>query len=560
MSGYYDLGSHTRAISTSSPEAQLWFDRGLNWTYGFNHEEAVRCFEKAIEFDPDCAMAHWGVAYAAGPNYNRAWDRFDAVSLARMATTTHAAISRAAELREKAGPAEQALIEALQARYQAPEPLPDVEDFAAWNDDYAAAMRNVYRDYGDDLDITALFAEALMNRTPWLLWDLKAAAPASGADTLEAMEALERALETPESRTHPGVLHMYIHLMEMSPFPERALKACDRLRGLVPDAGHLEHMATHIDVLCGHYPIVVESNHKAIVADLKFLEREGAMNVYTLYRSHNYHFKMYGAMFTGQYEVALDAATDLVSNIPDEVMKLETPPMANFLESFVSMKMHVLIRFGKWQEIIDTPLPDDPVLYSVTTAMIHYAKGVALAATGRIDEARQQKELFEAAVSRVPDTRYLHNNTCLDLLAVAAEMLNGELEYRVGNYDAAFAHLRKSIELDDGLPYDEPWGWIQPTRHAYGALLLEQGHVEEAEAVYRADLGLDGSLARAYQHPENVWSLHGYHECLTRLGKLEMAGMIKQRLDLAAARADVPIQASCYCRMTHAAPALAAPA
>ncbi len=153
----------------------------------------------------------------------------------------------------------------------------------------------------------------------------------------------------------------------------------------------------------------------------------------------------------------------------------------------------------------------------------------------------------------MPDTRYLFNNTALDILAIAAEMLYGELEYRKGNFDQAFAHLRKSIELDDGLPYDEPWGWMQPTRHAYGALLLEQGHVEEAEAVYRADLGLDGTLGRAFQHPENVWSLHGYHECLTRLGKSEMAAMIKQRLDLAVARADVPIQASCYCRLNHAA-------
>jgi tetratricopeptide (TPR) repeat protein len=183
--------------------------------------------------------------------------------------------------------------------------------------------------------------------------------------------------------------------------------------------------------------------------------------------------------------------------------------------------------------------------------MIHYAKGVALAATGRVDEAREQKALFEAAVARVPGTRYVFNNTCHDILAVAAEMLAGEIEYRVGNYDTAFAHLRRSIELDDGLPYDEPWGWMQPTRHAYGALLVEQGRVEEAEAVYRADLGLDGSLARAYQHPDNVWSLHGFHECLMRLGKHEEMQMIKQRLDLAIARADVTIEASCYCRLTH---------
>ena len=550
MSDYYDLGNHRRTISTSSPEAQIWFDRGLNWTYAFNHEEAIRCFLTAIELDPACPMAHWGVAYAVGPNYNKEWDAFDEVDLVESVETAYAEARKAATLLETATPAERALITALQSRY--PSATPD-DDCAPWNEDYAEAMRAVYRNFGDDLDIAALFAESLMNRTPWQLWDLNAGGAAEGASSIEAKEVLERALENPASRTHPGVLHMYIHLMEMSPTPERALRAADWLRGLVPDGGHLQHMPTHIDVLCGHYHDVVEWNSRAIVADRKFLEREGAMNFYTGYRAHNYHFKLYGAMFLGQYEVAVEAADELVRTIPQELLEIEVPPMADWLEGFLSLKMHAYIRFGKWQEIIDTPLPEDQTLYCVTTAMIHYAKTVAFSATGRIAEAEQQKALFEAAFSRVPDTRYLFNNTCLDILAIAAEMLNGELEYRKGNYDVAYAHLRKSIELDDGLPYDEPWGWMQPARHAYGALLLEQGHVEEAEAVYRADLGLDDSLPRTYQHPENVWSLHGYHECLMRLGKHDLCPMIKQRLDLAIARADVPIEASCYCRMSEVA-------
>ena len=550
MSDYYNLGNHRRTISTSSPDAQLWFDRGLNWTFGFNHEEAVRCFERAIEADPECAMAHWGVAYAAGPNYNKPWEFFDEVDLAETVAKTYFAAQRAAELLDRTNPAERALITALQARYQAAEPA---EDLSRWTDDYADAMRFVYREHGGDLDVVTFVAEALMNRTPWQLWDLNAGASAEGASTVEARQILETALENLASRVHPGILHMYIHLMEMSPYPEKALRAGDWLRGLVPDAGHLEHMPTHIDVLCGHYGTVVASNHKAILADNKYLEREGAMNFYTLYRVHNFHFKLYGAMFLGQSEVALQTADQVVATIPPELIEVEVPPMADWLEGFIPVKMHVLIRFGKWQEIIDTPLPDNQELYCVTTAMIHYAKGVALAATGRVDEAEQQRELFRAAVGRVPETRYLFNNPCLDILAIASEMLDGELEYRQGNYDAAFAHLRKSIELDDGLTYDEPWGWMQPTRHAYGALLLEQGHIAEAEAVYRADLGLDDSLARAYQHLENVWSLHGYHECLVRQGKHELAGMIRQRLDLAIARADVPIQSSCYCRMLHEA-------
>jgi len=346
---------------------------------------------------------------------------------------------------------------------------------------------------------------------------------------------------------------MYIHLMEMSPHPERALRAADLLRDLVPDGGHLQHMPTHIDVLCGNYNDVVVSNAEAIAADRKFLEREGALNFYSLYRCHNYHFKLYGAMFLGQYAPALEAAEEIVSTLPGELLEVQSPPMADWTEGFISMKLHVLIRFGKWQEILDTPLPEDQALFCVTTAMLHYAKGIAHAVLGDTDAAAAEQALFEAAYEKVPETRYVFNNTCRDILTVAREMLNGELAYRRGDYEAAFAHLRRSVDLDDNLPYDEPWAWMQPARHALGALLLEQKRVEEAEAVYRADLGLDDTLSRACQHPDNVWSLHGYHECLTRLGKNEEAKLVKLRLDLALARADQPIKASCFCRLKDAA-------
>jgi tetratricopeptide (TPR) repeat protein len=258
-------------------------------------------------------------------------------------------------------------------------------------------------------------------------------------------------------------------------------------------------------------------------------------------------------MFLGQARAALDAADRLAAAIPEDLLRVESPPMADWLEGFVSMKMHVLIRFGRWPDILATPLPGDPELYCMTTVMTHYAKGVALAATGQVGLAAEQRELFTAAAGRVPESRTIFNNTGLDILAVAGAMLDGELEYRRGNYDEAFARLRHAVELDDGLPYDEPWGWMQPARHAYGALLLEQGRVTEAEAVYRADLGLDDTLPRSSQHPGNVWSLHGYHECLTRLGKPEQAGIVNQQLKIAAAYADVPIESSCYCRGTAAA-------
>jgi len=552
VSDYYDLGNHGWAISTTSPDAQRWFDRGLNWTYGFNHEEAIRCFEQAIIADPDCAMAHWGLAYAAGPNYNKPWEFFVPADLAETVGKCYLETERALALLHNATPPERALIDALAARYQAPAPPENRRELVGWVDGYADAMREVYRAFGDDLDVATLFAESLMNRTPWQLWDLTTGEPKEGASTGEARGVLERAFENPASRIHPGVLHMYIHLMEMSPFPEKALQASDWLRGLVPDAGHLQHMSTHIDVLCGHYHNVVVWNQAAIVADRLFLERAGPMNFYTLYRVHDYHFKMYGGMFMGNYEAAREAADEMLTTIPEELLRVQVPPMADWLEPYVPLGLHVLIRFGKWQEIIDTPLPDDQELYCVTTAMTHYARGVAYAATGQVAPAERERALFLAALDRVPDTRYFQNNPSLDVLAVAAAMLDGELEYRKGNYDDAYAHLRRAIHLEDTLPYSEPWAWMQPSRHAYGALLLEQGHIEEAEATYRADLGLDNTLSRACQHPENVWSLHGYHECLLRLGKHELAGLIKQRLDLAVARADVPIVSSCFCRTTCA--------
>ena len=414
-------------------------------------------------------------------------------------------------------------------------------------------MREVYAAFPDDLDVSALFAEAMINRTPWQLWDLKSGEPAQGADTLEAVAVLEQALRLIDERgeaPHPGVLHMYIHTMEMSPHPERALRACDALRDLVPDAGHLLHMPSHIDVLCGHYYAGMVANSRAILADRKYLEREGPLNFYTLYRSHNYHFKLYAAMFLGQYRPALEAANELIATIPEELLRVTTPPMADWLEGFVAMKVHVLVRFGRWQEILDEPLPDDPELYSVTTAMLHYAKGVAHAAR-RADSCRRSRAATlrwtrSPGCRRPATSSTTHART---FSAIAAAMLHGEIEYRKGNHDSAFAHLRQAVELDDNLPYDEPWGWMQPARHALGALLLEQGRVEEAAQVYRADLGLDNTLSRASQHPDNVWSLHGYVECLHRLGKHAEAASAQTRLDLAMARADVEIRSSCFCRV-----------
>lgn len=545
MSDYYDLGSYGCPITTRSPDAQLWFDRGLVWTYGFNHDEAVACFQRALTHDPDCAMAHWGIAYAGGPNYNMPWDLFDDAGRAKALALAYEATQSALALADGTMPAEQALIRALPARYPQRDPI---ENMHGWNHDFADAMRAAFAAVPDHLDLRTLYVEALMNLTPWQMWDLAKAQPAEGAATLEAQRALEDAMaNAPGAMQHPGLLHLYVHLMEMSPFPEKALKAGDVLRTLVPDAGHLIHMPTHIDVLCGHYHNVVYWNQKAIEADLKYYQREGAFNIYTGYRQHNFHFVIYGALFLGQIEPALAAVRGMADTVPEEMLRVESPPMADYFESYMAMEPHVLIRFGRWEEAIALAPPEDPDLYRTLTATTHYARALAFAATGRVAEAEAGEQVFLAAKARVPETRLLHNNTVVDLLEIATEMLRGEIEYRKGNHAIAFAHLRRSITLDDALPYDEPWGWMQPARHALGALLFEQGHVEDAEAIYREDLGLGGQLSRATIHPDNVWSLKGLHDCLTERGEQVEIIQIKQRLDLALARADRAVAASCFC-------------
>jgi tetratricopeptide (TPR) repeat protein len=548
---YYDLGSYHRTVDTPSAQAQLWFDRGMVWAYAFNHEEAVRCFERALAGDPDLAIARWGIAYSVGPNYNKAWDAFDPVELA-------ASLARAREELRLAAPGratavERGLIEALAARF----PTADIADtaaLAAGNASYADAMAGLASAYPDDIDVQALAGDALVNVTAWALWDTHTGEPAPDSRVVEAERILETALQTSAGRAHPGILHIYLHTMELSAHPEKALPAADLLRGLAPDAGHLEHMPTHIDVLCGDYRNAVVSNLAAVRADRRFLEREGPLNFYSAYRAHDLHFVVYAAMFAGQSEIALEAADELAQQLTPDLLSIESPPMADWLEAFVPLRVHVLVRFGRWDDLIAQPLPADESLYCTTAATIHYGRGVAHAAKGQLPQAHAEREAFTDAYARIPASRYLFNNTSRDILAVAGAMLDGEIAYRQGQFDLAFGHLRRAVEIDDALPYDEPWGWMQPTRHALGALLLEQGHVEGAAGVYAADLGLDPAVRRCCQHPGNVWSLHGYHECLQRLGRTAEATIIEQQLTLARAHADVPISASCACRLSVTMP------
>ena len=433
----------------------------------------MRCFRRAAEYDPSCAMAYWGIAYAAGPNYNKQWKAFDPVDLKRSLDTAHGAARQALELVEGASPVEQALIRPLAQRY----PSNDPEKVTPiWNDDYAESdARGLPRAPGRPRRCGALRRG---DHEPH-------AVAAVGYQDGQAGRRCRYARGHRRSRTGHGATarhaasgpapHVHSPHGDVAHAAEGASGPADALRDLVPDAGHLVHMATHIDVLCGLYKNVVDGNSRAIAADRKYLAREGANNFYSLYRCHDYHFKLYGAMFLGQLQPALEAANEMIATLPEELLRIESPPMADWLEGFVPMKMHVLIRFGRWIDIIATPLPADRELFCVTTAMIHYAKAVAHAASGNVEAAEDEARHFDAAFAKVPPSRYVFNNTCLDILAIAAEMMRGEIEYRKGHFDTAFAHLRKSVELDDNLPYDEPWGWMQPTRHALGALLLEQG-------------------------------------------------------------------------------------
>jgi tetratricopeptide (TPR) repeat protein len=427
---------------------------------------------------------------------------------------------------ERASPADRALIRAVARRYAWPPP----EDRRALDEAYAEAMREAWRQHPDDPDVGALCAESVMDLRPWDLWSADGEPRPETSEviaTLEAVLALER--------DHPGANHFYVHTMEASPHPERALEAADRLGALVPGAGHLVHMPSHIYVRVGRYDDVVRSNQAAIAADLRYLEASGTGRggFYSMYRAHNYHFLAYGAMFDGRRELAMQAARDMGRELPLETVRA----FPDFLDGFIATPVHVMVRFGLWQELLDEPQPPDEL--KVTVAFWHYGRTVALSALGRVEEAAVEFAALQRAFAAVPESRLIGNNPARTVLEVALPMAEGELEYRRGNHARAFELLREAVRRDDALRYDEPWGWMQPVRHALGALLLEQGRTADAEAVYREDLRL---------HPGNGWALHGLAECQRRGEHAAEAADTEARFRAAWARSDIVIMASCYCR------------
>ncbi len=547
----FDLGTHTRTISTSSPKAQYWFNYGLNWCFGFNHEEGVKCFQKALEYDPECVMAHWGVAYGSGPFYNLPWRHFSETEANHCTKLCFEHIRKAREFSDSASEQENQLIEALSFRFQKPHSVAP-EDFDLWDDDYSAAMRRVFEHFPDDHDVMALFVEAMITRTPWRLWDVKRGIPAENADTLEAVAVCERSIAMNNESAgaqHPAILHLHIHALEMSNEPERALKSAGTLSTLCPDAGHMNHMPGHIYVLCGQYIEAKAASDKAIRADDLYVDYAGPFNFYTTARCHDLHLMMYTSMFLGQFEPAIAAAERICTTLSKDVLCVkDRPQLAMTMEGYYSMKMHVLIRFGRWRDIIDTPMPVDPDLYCVSTAMHHYAKGVAYAALKNVERAEDERRLFHGSLTRIPAERKFFNNTALSTLSVGEKMLDGELAYHQGNYGIAFEHLRESVRRDDNLAYTEPWAWMHPPRHALAALLIEQGQYDEAESIYRDDLGLTDTLQRCAQHPGNVWALHGLVECLRQRNETDECPIYETQLSQALAQTDVEITSSCMCR------------
>jgi len=514
---YAGFEGYSRTITTKSESAQRWFNQGIQLLYGYNHDEAIRSFEKAAEVDPTCAMGWWGSAYARGLHINNPEMTEEQSRLA------YEAAQKSLQALDSESPAEQALVKAVAQRYALPIPA----DRKPLDQAYADAMEKAWHQFPDDPDIGALFAESLMNLQPWDLWTAEAA-PKGRA--IEIVAVLDRTLaRTPN---HPGANHFYIHAIEASPWPEKGIEAAERLGILVPGSGHLVHMPSHIYIRTGRYADAVASNQKAIAADEAYFQHAPTPDFYSVYYLHNVHFLAYAAMMEGRFETAIEAARKIETQIPAEFLK----KYVTVADGFMPTALHVLIRFGRWNEILSEPEPEDFRLFS--RAEWHFARSVANSALGKTQAAREELQKFDQVAAQVTEEWKMGNNPASNVLAIARLMAAGELEFREGRRDDAFRMLRDAVTLEESLSYDEPPGWMQPVRHALGALLLADGRHAEAEQVYRSDLK---------RHPHNAWSLLGLQQSLGLQGKTAEADAMTQQVRTAWARADVKPVASCYC-------------
>lgn len=515
-----DLGEYALTITTKSPEAQRYFDQGLRFLFGFNHGMAIRSFEAAARLDPTCAMAHWGVALACGPHIN-----FPMVPPPRAAQAWQA-LAQARAHAARATVFERDLIDALGHRYADPQP----EDRTPLDRAYADAMRQVWRKHPAQPDAGAFFAEALMDLRPWDQWT-PAGQPQPGTE--EVLAVLDAVLT--QRPDHPFANHLYIHAVEASPNPARAIPAANRLRTLQPGLAHNVHMPSHIDIRVGDWHQAITSNLAAIEADQRYRARVGPpKDMVVVYAAHNRHMLAYAAMMTGQRELSISHIRQMVDEIPPEFLK----DWAIAAEGFAAMPFEVLVRFGQWDEILAQP-DNYPDYMPFTKAMRLAARAIALAAQGDAPAARVEQAAFLTQAKAVPAENTFGNNPGSAILAVLMPMVEGEILVREGRLDEGFASLREAVRREDALRYDEPPGWILPVRHALGANLMAHGRHAEAEQVYREDL---------QRLPNNGWSLYGLADALERQGKRDEAVAARGRFAAVWREADVEIGSSCLCQ------------
>jgi tetratricopeptide (TPR) repeat protein len=495
------LGQVHRRVSTTSPAAQAYFDQGLAWLWAFNHDEATRSFARAATLDPGCALCFWGVALTIGPNYNLP------LMSAPRGKVAFAALQRAQKLAPSSSAPEQALIGALAKRYPSPNALTQ-DQFAAVQNSYASAMRDVARTYPGDDDIVTFAAEALMTANAWKLWD---AAGNPAPSTPEILAKLQTVLA--RNALHPGANHYFIHAMESSPDPARAIPAAERLGSLLPGAGHLVHMPAHIFQRVGRYADSAAANANAAKADLAYYAHATPLDYYATYSAHNWQFQAFADAAIGRRADAMEAIRKSRLIVSDEV--LEQSPGADWV---MGMIYTVLVRFGDWHALATTPAPDAK-LPGLTAAWL-WSRGTALAALGRLAEARNARaDLARLAASAKPDDG-AGLNTAPEIDRLALLTLDARIAEAEGRQSDRIALLRAAVRAEDALAYNEPSDWFVPTRHLLGRALLENHRPQEAELVYRQDL---------QYHPANGWATLGLSQALAARGRAA---------DAAAARAD----------------------
>jgi tetratricopeptide (TPR) repeat protein len=516
---YDNLGDHHHAITTASPDAQKYFDQGLRLSYAFNHAEAIRAFRQGIDLDASCAMCYWGVAFALGPNIN-------APITEEAAAEAYQAIEQARKVAGGATENERAYIEALAKRY-----VPDPKAARPPLDGaYAEAMRDLARRFPDDLDATTLFAQSLMDTAPWNYWQQDGSPRPFTNDVLAALESV-----LARHANHAGAIHLYIHAVEASPNPGRAEPHAEKLPVLMPGAGHIVHMPAHIYLRTGRYKDASLANQSAAKVDETYFagNRAAGNMMYEIgYYPHNIHFFVASASMEGRRADALRAAEDVRAKV--HAGMLRDPAMGGMVQHFHLTPLFVKIRFAMWDEILAEPGPPQDLPYM--RAMWYAARGMALAARGRLDGADAERVVL-GAVKDLPALKTLgvsSVNTASSLVAIAYELLQGDIAVRRRRASEALDHFMLAVALEDALTYMEPPDWPIPVRQLQGTALVELGRAKEAEAVFRDDLK---------KFPDNGWSLSGLQASLERQGRARDAAEVKGRLDRAWALADTALAA-----------------